>query len=46
MKTLNRMPAVLVIAYYFLAKIADRILHPLKDIPEPDFNNTYDSTML
>lgn len=46
MNNFNKVPAVFVIAYYFLAKIADRILHPLKDLPEPDFNNTYDSTML
>ena len=46
MNNLHKMPAAFLIACYFLVKIADRILHPLKDLPEPDFNNEYDSTML
>jgi hypothetical protein len=30
--------------YFLLLK--DKIVHPLKDMPVPDFNNQYDSTML
>lgn len=30
----------------FFIKLADNILHPLKDMPVPDFNNQYDSSML
>jgi len=29
-----------------ISKMVDNILHPLKDMPVPDFNNQYDSTML
>jgi hypothetical protein len=46
MKILTKIPAAFLIAGYFLIKITDLILHPLKDLPEPDFNNVYDSTML
>ena len=46
MKTLYKMPAAFLVAGYFLVKMAELILHPLKDLPEPDFNNGYDSTML
>lgn len=31
---------------YWLAKIDDQVLHPLRDLPVPDFNNQYDETML
>lgn len=46
MNTLYKMPAVFLVASYFLVKMADLVLHPLKDLPEPDFNNRCDSTML
>lgn len=46
MNTLYKMPVALLVASYFLVKMADLILHPLKDLPEPDFNNNYDPTML
>lgn len=46
MNTLYKMPAAFLIAGYFLVKMADLILHPLKGLPEPDFNNGYDPTML
>jgi len=46
MKILNKLPAVFLVAGYFLVKITDFILYPLKDLPEPDFNHEYDSTML
>ena len=29
-----------------VVKWTDNIMHPLKDLPVPDFNNQYDSTML
>lgn len=29
-----------------ISKVVDKILHPLKGMPVPDFNNQYDSTML
>jgi len=46
MKNLNnRSTAYLFISYYFL-KLTDSIFRPLKDIPAPDFNRQYDSTML
>ena len=46
MNRLYKMPTFFLIAGYVLVKMADLILHPLKDLPEPDFNNGYDSTML
>jgi hypothetical protein len=46
MNKLYKMPAAFLIAGYFLVKTIDLMLHPLKGLPEPDFNNTYDSTML
>ncbi|MEP7377510.1 MAG: hypothetical protein ABI675_29165 [Chitinophagaceae bacterium] len=46
MEKLNKMPFAFLIAIYFLAKIADPIFHPLKGLPEPDFNNVYDASML
>jgi len=46
MEKLNKMPFAFIIAVYFLVKIIDRILHPLKGLPTPDFNNAYDSSML
>ena len=29
-----------------ISKMLNNILHPLRDMPVPDFNNQYDSTML
>jgi len=29
-----------------ISKVVNKILHPLKGMPVPDFNNQYDSTML
>jgi len=46
MKTFYKMPRAFLIAGYLLVKIANLILHPLRDLPVPDFNNKYDSTML
>jgi hypothetical protein len=30
----------------WISKVVDDILHPLRDMPVPDFNNQYDCTML
>ena len=46
MKNVNRIPVFLLVAGYFLIKIRDSIIHPLKGIPVPNFNNQYDETML
>jgi hypothetical protein len=39
------LPVLLIVKFYFL-KLTDVLLHPLKEIPVPDFNNLYDPTML
>ncbi|HKO79583.1 MAG TPA: hypothetical protein VJU78_04270 [Chitinophagaceae bacterium] len=46
MKNLNNRSTVYLFISYYFTKLADRILRPLRDIPAPDFNNEYDSTML
>ena len=46
MKIFYRLPSAVLVAGYLLVKLAEFVLYPLKDIPEPDFNNKYDSTML
>jgi hypothetical protein len=46
MNKFYKMPTAFLVVGYFLVKMSDLILHPLKDLPEPDFNNGYDSTML
>ena len=46
MNTLYKMPTAFLVAGYFLFKMTDLILHPLRDLPKPDFNNGYDSSML
>ena len=39
-------PAILLFVEFYFLKLADIILHPLKGIPMPDFNNQYDEKML
>jgi hypothetical protein len=39
-------PPVLLFAKFYFLKLTDTLLHPLKEIPVPDFNNLYDSTIL
>ena len=46
MKNLNNRSTVYLFISYYLIKLAESIFRPLKDIPKPDFNNEYDSTML
>lgn len=38
--------AVLLITRLRISKMMGKVIHPLKDMPVPDFNNQYDSTML
>ena len=46
MKNVKRIQAVLLVAGHYLIKFKDSILHPLKGLPVPNFNNQYDPTML
>ena len=46
MKNLHRIQVALLVAGHYLLKVKDSIFHPLKDLPVPNFNNQYDSTML
>lgn len=44
-QTMKRTGIYIVLSYYFI-RIRNTLFQPLKDIPKPDFNNVYDSTML
>jgi hypothetical protein len=44
MKRKLKIKAVLILAYLRTIKLS--VLHPLHDLPVPDFNNKYDETML
>jgi len=46
MKRLIKTPAIFLIAGYFLLRFAKAVFQPLNDMPAPNFNNQYDSTML
>ena len=46
MKKMYKIPVVFLFAGYHFIKLFDNIIRPLKNIPTPDFNNEYDSTML
>jgi hypothetical protein len=46
MKNVNKIPAFLLVAGYFLIKLKESVIYPLKGIPVPNFNNQYDETML
>jgi len=46
MKSLHKVSVILLVAGYYFGKLVDGVLRPLKDMPEPDFNNVYDSSML
>ncbi|HEX7844526.1 MAG TPA: hypothetical protein VF476_01930 [Chitinophagaceae bacterium] len=46
MKRLSNDHSWLLIAEYYLLSLANSLLHPLGNMPEPDFNNQYDLTIL
>ena len=51
MKRMIKTPAIFLMAGYFFQRFAETVFHPiaigsLKDLPVPNFNNQYDSTML
>jgi hypothetical protein len=46
MKRMIKTPAIILIAGYFFLRFAEAVIQPLKDMPVPNFNNQYDSTML
>jgi len=45
-KNVNKISLFLLVAGYFFIKLKDAVIHPLKGIPVPNFNNQYDETML
>jgi hypothetical protein len=46
MKNVKKVPVFLLVVGYFFIKLKDSIIHPLKGIPIPNFNNQYEETML
>ena len=46
MKRMIRTPVIFLMAGYFFQRFAEVVFQPLKDMPVPNFNNQYDSTML
>jgi hypothetical protein len=46
MKKFDRFRKGLLFTSYYLVKLADSILHPLKDMPALDFNDQYDHNIL
>jgi hypothetical protein len=46
MKKLNNSPVIILFISYYLIMLGDAILRPLNNLPKPDLNNQYDSTML
>ena len=46
MKNVMKIPSALLVAGYFFIKLKDSIIHPLRGIPVPNFNNQYDETIL
>lgn len=37
---------ILLVIEYYLVKMKEGVFRPLRDIPSPNFNGTYDETML
>jgi hypothetical protein len=46
MKRLIKAPVIFITAGYFFWRFVQGVFQPLKDMPVPNFNNEYDSTML
>jgi len=46
MKRMIKTPVIILMAGYFFQRFAETVIHPLKGMPVPNFNNQYDSTML
>ena len=46
MKRLMKTPAIFIMAGNFFWRFIQAVFQPLKDMPVPNFNNQYDSTML
>ena len=46
MKRLSSVKVKKVLTGFFFVKLADAVFRPFKNIPVPDFNHTYDETIL
>lgn len=46
MKYLKDQPSINLVVQFYFFKLVETLFHPLKEIPIPDFNYKYDSTML